>query len=179
MVIVLLLLMIIINKISITPVEKVKLEDESKIIAENINTIEDKQDLDSCVIYTINYYASCKNINKVSIKDINKYIEKHFNIETSEKEVSKLGITPKMLDDRITFNPTENAYEKSAEKKTYADIAGEKIEKYLKGEESKKTIKKYITEDNIAKIGKESGKVKVTYIIKDGNILVNKIKVEK
>ena len=138
-----------------------------------------------------------------------------------------------MLEERITFNPTENTYEKSTDKKTYADIAGEKIEKYreekikkksnnkfvitykkyvvkdpykilnyytdmnnknekkvtkynteeidkyLKGEESKKTIKKYITEKNIGKIGKEEGKVKITYIIRDGNILIDKIKVKK
>ena len=55
----------------------------------------------------------------------------------------------------------------------------EEIDKYLKGEESKKTIKKYITEKNIGKIGKEEGKVKITYIIRDGDILIDKIKVEK
>ncbi len=232
-VVILLLGVIVINKKSITPVERIKLEEESNSVSENINVIEEKQDLDSCVIYTINYYASEKEINKISIKDINKYIKNHFNIKTSEKEISKLGITPNMLEERITFNPTENTYEKSTDKKTYADIAGEKIEKYreekikkksnnkfvvtykkyvvkdpykilnyytdmnnknekkvtkynteeidkyLKGEESKKTIKKYITEKNIGKIGKEEGKVKITYIIRDGNILIDKIRVEK
>ena len=232
-VVILLLGVIVINKKSITPVERIKLEEESDSVSENINVIEEKQDLDSCVIYTINYYASEKGINKISIKDINKYIKNHFNIKTSEKEISKLGITSNMLEERITFNPTENTYEKSTDKKTYADIAGEKIEKYreekikkksnnkfvvtykkyvvkdpykilnyytdmnnknekkvtkynteeidnyLKGEESKKTIKKYITEKNIGKIGKEEGKVKITYIIRDGNILIDKIKVEK
>lgn len=232
-VVILLLGVIVINKKSITPVERIKLEEESNSVSENINVIEEKQDLDSCVIYTINYYASEKGINKISIKDINKYIKNHFNIKTSEKKISKLGITPNMLEERITFNPTENTYEKSTDKKTYADIAGEKIEKYreekikkksnnkfvvtykkyvvkdpykilnyytdmnnknekkvtkynteeidkyLKGEESKKTIKKYITEKNIGKIGKEEGKVKITYIIRDGNILIDKIKVEK
>lgn len=232
-VVILLLGVIVINKKSITPVERIKLEEESNSVSENINVIEEKQDLDSCVIYTINYYVSEKGINKISIKDINKYIKNHFNIKTSEKEISKLGITPNMLEERITFNPTENTYEKSTDKKTYADIAGEKIEKYreekikkksnkkfvviykkyvvkdpykilnyytdmnnknekkvtkynteeidkyLKGGESKKTIKKYITEKNIGKIGKEEGKVKITYIIRDGNILIDKIKVEK
>lgn len=48
------------------------------------------------------------------------------------------------------------------------------IVKYLKGEKKIKVIKDVINEDNIEKVGKIDGSIKITYVIKD-----NKLKIKK
>lgn len=50
------------------------------------------------------------------------------------------------------------------------------ISKYLKGEEKIGTIKKYLNENNVSKIGKKQKDITITYIIKDNKILIDKVK---
>lgn len=49
------------------------------------------------------------------------------------------------------------------------------INKYLRGEEKLSTIKKYINNDNINKVGQDAGTIEVVYIFDGEKILVNEI----
>lgn len=49
------------------------------------------------------------------------------------------------------------------------------INKYLRGEEKVSTIKKYITNDNISKVGEDAGTIEVIYVVEGDHILINKI----
>ena len=49
------------------------------------------------------------------------------------------------------------------------------INKYLRGEAKVSTIKKYINNDDISKVGEDAGTIEVIYIVDGDHILINKI----
>lgn len=109
--------------------------------------------------------ASTK-IYKYDIKKIKKISNKKYSI---------------IYDKYIIENPYEvlNYYnelsndEKNKDK--YLDIAN-KISSYLKGDGTLKDIIPYIDKDVLKKCGKREKKIKITFIVKDGNLMVNSYK---
>lgn len=155
LVILILLISLIISKKSITPLEELTMKNYSEEIVSNLDVIDHKNNkLDRYVIYTLKYYKSNKNIDSLTVSEINNFIKSHFNIKTSKKKIEKLGITPTMVEERVTFIPEEDKYKLVTNELSYAEIAKEKIVKYnykkvvkVSNNKYKVTYSKYVVKD--------------------------------
>ena len=121
-------------------------------------------------------YADIAEISiiKYDLKDINKKNKKEIVVTYNKYEVVK----PYDILNYYTNLNLENSV--SNEEKVDKDSDKEKIDtseilSYLKGEASRKVIKKYINEDIAKEIAGYKGEVKVTYTIGNNKVLISNI----
>lgn len=121
------------------------------------------------VIYDLeNNIYKIENENKsyadIAAKEIIKY--ELVDIKKQRKNVYEV-----IYDKYVVKNPYEILnYQTEKNKDT------KEINKYLKGEENVSIIKKYITKENIKKIGTKDKQVKITYKLKNDKLVVSEIK---
>lgn len=143
------------------------------------------------ITYDFSTKTYTMNVVKLSYSDIaSKEIIK-YELNKVEKEGVKYIITYKKY---LVKNPYEilNYYNDLNNKQNSPVIdeeTGEIIEKntekeyydtseimaYLKGEAKTSTIKKYITPENISEVGEEVGTIKITYVFRNDQILIDNI----
>lgn len=125
--------------------------------------------IDKHITYNSDKNSYIINANELSYSDIAKIKLVKYDIEKIKKKSNNTY--------EVTYNTYEienpyellNYYVDKNNKKT-----AEKINLYLTGKISKKNIIKYITNKNIDKIGKKKDIIKIYYVIRDDDILIDK-----
>lgn len=228
MIIIIIILLFKVN--SLSPIEEHVIKDYSNDYTEYLDIIEDsdRTKLDRYICYAVKYLSKNENKETISIKEVNKFIKKHFTIKTSIKKISAIGISPYMVKNNITIDSKTDDYKLLDDELSNTDIATKKIvkydlikikkknnykyeltynkyvvtnpykvlnyylgldskkqsenysiteiEDYLKGKTTEKTFKTYITSNNISKVGKNKGNIKVTYIVNNDGLVLDNIK---
>lgn len=162
----------------------VKLDKVKEIIDENFTiglTTEEIEDfgispdmVDKNIIYDFNNKEFTINVNKLSYGEIAKLPVIKYNPIKYRKSKNTYKVT-------YTKYVVENPYEIL---NYYNDLQDEKIDtteitNYLKGKEKISTIRKYINEKNIDKVGKKENNIVVTYVVKEDKIIIKDIKEQK
>jgi len=175
--------------------------------------------------YAIIYINNEEEKNNISITEVINVLDKVFDIQLTEEEITKIGITEDMFNNGVVYEPTVKefsinntktnqdiqatelkkyiinkiskksknkfvvTYDKYVIKNPYAilnyyhdfDVSfdTDPMKKYLQGKASLKTMLNYVNETNASKVGEKSGRLKVTYIFKDGNLVIDSVKAIK
>lgn len=227
-----LLILLIVNK-SISPLEKIKLEEVSSDITNYFFEIDniDNTEIDKYINYAFSYNLNENDKKSISIDEMYNIISSKFKVNLKKEDIESIGITPSMALKGIMFNNDTSEFYINDSKKSYAEIASTKIYKYnikkikkisnkkysiiydkyiienpyevlnyynelsndeknknkyldiankissyLKGDGTLKDIIPYIDKDVLKKCGKREKKIKITFIVKDGNLMVNSYK---
>ena len=86
MIIIIIILLFKVN--SLSPIEEHVIKDYSNDYTEYLDIIEDsdRTKLDRYICYAVKYLSKNENKETISIKEVNKFIKKHFTIKTSIKK---------------------------------------------------------------------------------------------
>lgn len=120
----------IINSKKITNLEKIKIEETCDKISNYLDEIYLEEDDDGKYInFAIEYLYNEKNKEEFSLEEVLEVINDTFDISYNEEDLSKTGISARMLEKNIVYDSTANLF-KYKFNKTQSDIANSIIVKY-------------------------------------------------
>lgn len=125
------------NKISILEEETLKSYSNKMI-----NYIEKGTKDEDYIISAVKYYYNEENKTSISLKEVSKYIKENYNKKISEKEMKNIGISEKLMKEKIMIDIEKSQYNYRNEK-TLQDIANTKIYTYKIKEINKLSENKY------------------------------------
>ena len=125
------------NKISILEEETLKSYSNKMI-----NYIEKGTKDEDYIISAVKYYYNEENKTSISLKEVSKYIKENYNKKISEKEMKNIGISEKLMKEKIMIDIEKSQYNYKNEK-TLQDIANTKIYTYKIKEINKLSENKY------------------------------------
>lgn len=125
------------NKISILEEETLKSYSNKMI-----NYIEKGTKDEDYIISAVKYYYNEENKTSISLKEVSKYIKENYNKKISEKEMKNIGISEKLMKEKIMIDIEKSQYNYRNEK-TLQDIASTKIYTYKIKEIKKLSENKY------------------------------------
>ena len=125
------------NKISILEEETLKSYSNKMI-----NYIEKGTKDEDYIISAVKYYYNEENKTSISLKEVSKYIKENYNEKISEKEMKNIGISEKLMKEKIMIDIEKSQYNYRNEK-TLQDIANTKIYTYKIKEIKKLSENKY------------------------------------
>ncbi|MBE6161119.1 MAG: hypothetical protein E7158_02720 [Firmicutes bacterium] len=128
----------------VSNLEKIKLEEISNGVTKYLECIDNNEKLDGYIIYIL------KNNNKdsMTIKEIINKINNTFNKNISKKDILNIGITSKMIDEKITYDFTTSTF--SIDKGTdIREIAAKEIVSYKIKDMYKKSDKYIVKYDKL------------------------------
>lgn len=128
-IIAILLFLLAINYFKITDLEMLSITKYSDKMTPYMDILE-KDDLDHYVCYTLTYYQNEYHQNNVKIKDIVEFINNHFDQKVNNEQIEKIGITPYMIEQHITYNSNNNEYIITTDELSNQEIAKIPITKY-------------------------------------------------
>lgn len=117
--------------------------DDLMLYIEDI-TLSESQDIDKYIIYALNYSYNKNNKNDLSCEDINNFIKENFTIETDVEKIRNMGVSPLMLEQNITYEPSTDSYKMNITQKNPQTIKDTPIIYYKLEKISKKNKKKYV-----------------------------------
>lgn len=126
-----LLILLIVNK-SISPLEKIKLEEVSNDITNYFFEIDniDNTEIDKYINYAFSYNLNENDKKSISIDEMYNIINSKFKVNLKKEDIESIGITPSMALKGIMFNNDTSEFYINDSKKSYAEIASTKIYKY-------------------------------------------------
>lgn len=147
-VILVIILIIILIRGHMTNLEKDILKKDSTRIMLYMDNIEnskseEKDELDSYILYALEYGYNEYDKEKLTAKEIKKIIESNFTKKVSEEKINRIGITPLLMEKNIVHDPESKTYEIPRENITQRQIADTPIT-YYNEIKVKKSGKKYI-----------------------------------
>lgn len=181
------LIFILVYNFKITKLEKVKIEEFNKNAGIYLDEYIDYDDKGKYIIFSIEYLNGKTNRNDFTTKEVIDTINDTFNINYTEKNIYKIGITERMLEKGIVYDDANKKFIFN-NKKTRQDIANEKIVKYELNSIKKRsknrfvlTYDKYEVEDPYKilnyfnSLGSKKGNIKksnivLSYLKTEGNI---------
>ncbi len=128
-IIIILLFLLIIDRFRISDLENISIRMYSDKMMTYMSTLE-KDDLDHYICYTVVYYKNEYHKNSVKLKEIVEFINNHFDIQVSNKQLRKIGITPYMIEQYITYDSTTDEYIVTTDELTPSVIADIPLIKY-------------------------------------------------
>ena len=143
-----------INEKKLTKLEKIKIEETCNKISNYLDEIYMYEDDSGKYInFAAEYLYNENNKEDFSLKEVLNVINDTFDIDYGDEELSKIGISSRMLDKNIVYDNTSNLF-KYKQNKTQIDIANTEIVKYelkkIKKINKKKfevTLEKYVVEN--------------------------------
>jgi len=143
-----------INEKKLTKLEKIKIEETCNKISNYLDEIYMYEDDSGKYInFAAEYLYNENNKEDFSLKEVLDVINDTFDIDYGDEELSKIGISSRMLDKNIVYDNTSNLF-KYKQNKTQIDIANTEIVKYelkkIKKINKKKfevTLEKYVVEN--------------------------------
>lgn len=140
-----LLILLIVNK-SISPLEKIKLEEVSNDTTNYFFEVDnvDNTEIDKYINYAFSYNLNENDKKSISIDDIYNIINSKFKIDFKKEDIASIGITPSMALKGLMFNNDTSEFYINDSKKSYAEIASTKIYKYNIKKIKKISNKKYL-----------------------------------
>lgn len=128
--ILIILIIMISEKRNISPLEEQAIKEYSSKMVINIDEIynKDKKN-DKYIVYTMKYYNNELNRNEITVNELRKFVLENFNKNLSKKELLKIGVSQKLIENNINFDYDTNKYTYN-DSKTLSDIAKYKITKY-------------------------------------------------
>ena len=127
-----------------TPLEKVKVNDEAQKVVYSIDEVIEKNYSDeSYVMFALDYLKQEKNTSTFSMYEVRDTINQFFDVNFDNERLNSIGITPYMVERGVTFDSSSLSYTFN---KTYtrADISEMKIVKYQIKKISKKSKSSYV-----------------------------------
>ena len=119
-----------INSKKLTNLEKIKIEETCDKISNYLDEVYMFEDDNGKYInFAAEYLYNVENKDEFTVKDVLNTINDTFDINYSEEDLSKIGISARMLDKNIIYDNTSNIF-KYKQNKTQADIANTPIVKY-------------------------------------------------
>lgn len=137
------------NNHKITKLEEIKINEISDKYMSYMNDVEDttSKDNDRYILYALDYSYYELDKDTLTTGELRKLINSIFNIDIKEQDLINIGITPVMNEKSIIYNSEKNTFSIIKDKKSYAQIASEKIVKY-EIDTVKKKNNKYIIKYN-------------------------------
>ncbi len=83
----------------------------------------DEKDLDSYILYALEYAYNEDNKESLTCKEIKKYIETIFDKNVSVKDINNMGVTPLLMDKGVVHMPDQESYQISRDNITQRQIA--------------------------------------------------------
>lgn len=124
------LIIMISEKRNISPLEEQAIKEYSSKMVINIDDIYNKEKKnDKYIVYTMKYYNNELNRNEITVNELRKFVLENFNKNLSKKELLKIGVSQKLIENNINFDYDTNKYTYN-DSKTLSDIAKYKITKY-------------------------------------------------
>lgn len=102
-----------------------------------------KDDNGKYINYAITYINNEEDKTSVTVAEVINTIDKVFNIQLTEEDISKVGITEDMFTNGVTYEPTVKEYTIN-NKKTNQDIQATELKKYVINKISKKGKNKFV-----------------------------------
>ena len=128
--ILIILIIMISEKRNISPLEEQAIKEYSSKMVINIDEIYNKEKKnDKYIVYTMKYYNNELNRNEITVNELRKFVFENFNKNLSKKELLKIGVSQKLIENNINFDYDTNKYTYN-DSKTLSDIAKYKITKY-------------------------------------------------
>ena len=142
------------NSKRLTNLEKIKIEETCNKISNYLDEVYMfDDDARKYIDFAAEYLYNQENKEEFSLNDVLNIINDTFDIDYSEEDFAKVGISSRMLDKNIIYDNTSNSF-KYKQNKTQADIANTLIVKYelkkMKKINKKKfevTLDKYVVEN--------------------------------
>ena len=142
------------NSKRLTNLEKIKIEETCNKISNYLDEVYMfDDDAGKYINFAAEYLYNEENKEEFSLNDVLNIINDTFDIDYSEEDLVKVGISSRMLDKNIIYDNTSNLF-KYKQNKTQADIANTLIVKYelkkMKKINKKKfevTLDKYVVEN--------------------------------
>ena len=142
------------NSKRLTNLEKIKIEETCNKISNYLDEVYMfDDDARKYIDFAAEYLYNQENKEEFSLNDVLNIINDTFDIDYSEEDLAKVGISSRMLDKNIIYDNTSNSF-KYKQNKTQADIANTLIVKYelkkMKKINKKKfevTLDKYVVEN--------------------------------
>ena len=142
------------NSKRLTNLEKIKIEETCNKISNYLDEVYMfDDDARKYIDFAAEYLYNQENKEEFSLNDVLNIINDTFDIDYSEEDFAKVGISSRMLDKNIIYDNTSNSF-KYKQNKTKADIANTLIVKYelkkMKKINKKKfevTLDKYVVEN--------------------------------
>ena len=142
------------NSKRLTNLEKIKIEETCNKISNYLDEVYMfDDDTGKYINFTAEYLYNEENKEEFSLNEVLNIINDTFDIDYSEEDLAKVGISSRMLDKNIIYDNTSNSF-KYKQNKTQADIANTLIVKYelkkMKKINKKKfevTLDKYVVEN--------------------------------
>ena len=122
---ILIVLVFIFFKNSITNLEKIKLEEKSIEISDYFEELKG-MDKNNYFNFAIEYLYNSKDKDEFSIKEILDVINSNFNVSYTEKDILDIGTTGDMVNRGIMFDSALNGY-KYLNDETITDIANKSV----------------------------------------------------
>lgn len=137
------------NNTKLTDLEKIKINEISDKYMSYIDDVEDvtSKDNDRYILYALDYAYYEEGKDTLTTGELRKIINSIFNKNLKDEEIISIGITPVMNERSIIYDGEKNTYSIIKNKKSYAEIATEKIVRY-EIKEIKKKKNKYIVKYN-------------------------------
>lgn len=127
-----------------TPLEKIKVNEEATRVVYNIDEVIEKEYAeDSYVMFALDYLKQEKNENTFTIYEVRDLINEFFDVNYDLDKLNSIAITPYMVERGVTFNTSTMSYTYN---KTYTrtDISEMRIVKYNLKKISKKSKNSYV-----------------------------------
>ncbi len=142
------------NSKRLTNLEKIKIEETCNKISNYLDEVYMfDDDTGKYINFAAEYLYNEENKEEFSLNEVLNIINDTFDIDYSEEDLAKVGISSRMLDKNIIYDNTSNSF-KYKQNKTQADIANTLIVKYelkkMKKINKKKfevTLDKYVVEN--------------------------------
>ena len=130
---------VIYNHFHINTLERDLLNEQSKIIMNYYDTVENSESdgNDRYILFALNYADNELDKYSLNSKEIKEIINNYFNISISEEDINNIGITELLLDNNIIQNYQDNKYEIDKKNINQQTIAKRSVVIY-----KQKTIKK-------------------------------------
>lgn len=142
------------NEKKLTKLEKIKIEETCNKISNYLDEVYMyKDDNGKYINFAAEYLYNENNKEEFSLKDVLDVINDTFDINYGDEDLSKIGVSSRMLDKNIVYDNTSSLF-KYKQNKTQIDIANTPIIKYelkkIKKISKKKfevTLEKYVVEN--------------------------------
>ena len=120
------------NNHKLTKLEEIKINEISDKYMSYMDDVEDttSKDNDRYILYALDYSYYELDKDTLTTGELRKLINSIFNIDIKEQDLINIGITPVMNEKSIIYNSEKNTFSIIKDKKSYAQIASEKIVKY-------------------------------------------------
>lgn len=129
-VIIIIIIVFLINSKKLTNLEKIKIEETCDKISNYLDEVYVYEDDNGKYInFAAEYLYNEENKEEFSLKDVLNIINGTFDIDYDEEDLSKIGVSSRMLDKNIVYDSTSNLF-KYKQNKTQTDIANTAIIKF-------------------------------------------------